>query len=128
VSAEVAIPQWGPVVERPVGPRIDSAPRGSAPVAGQAWVPEPTGSTGTLPWGDVAPDDELDDSALDDTEGAEERSYSLLHWVVLLFLALVLGALIYLLMNQATGGPGSPSSAGALLGTPLIHAVALRSS
>ncbi|HUX71273.1 MAG TPA: hypothetical protein VMV41_12225 [Cellulomonadaceae bacterium] len=123
VSAEVPIPQWGPVIERPRVPGNDSAPRGTAPVAGQAWVPEPTGPNGAMPWGDVVPDDAVDAPEVDD-----ERSYSLLHWVVLLFVALVLGALIYLLMNQATGGPGSQSSASALLGTSLIHEVALRSS
>ncbi len=123
MSAEVPVPQWGPVIERPAAPRIASTPHGSAPVAGQAWVPEPTNPSGVSAWEDVAPDGDVDDSELDD-----ERSYSLLHWVVLLFVALVLGALIYLLMNQATGGPGSSSSAGAMVGTSLSHEVALRSS
>jgi hypothetical protein len=123
VSAEVPVPQWGPVIERPAAPRIDAAPRGSAPIAGKAWVPEPTNPSGASAWEDVAPDD-----GVDDPDGDDERSYSLLHWVVLLFVALVLGALIYLLMNQATGGAGSQSSAGAHVGTSLIHEVALRSS
>ena len=115
------MPQWGPVIERPLVPRIDSAPRGSAPEAVQAWTPEQ--AAGGAPWEDMAAGDEVDDPEVDD-----ERSYSLLHWVVLLFVALVLGALIYLLVNQANGGSGAQSSASALLSTTLIHEVALRSS
>ena len=115
------MPQWGPVIERPLVPRIDPAPRGSAPEAVQSWIPEQ--AAGGVPWEDVAAGDEVVDPEVDD-----ERSYSLLHWVVLLFVALVLGALIYLLVNQANGGSGSQSSASALLSTTLIHEVALRSS
>jgi hypothetical protein len=120
-SAEVPIPQWGPVSAGPVAAR-DPHPRVATPAAGQAWTPEAAQPAGDVTWGGITADD------AEDVEPEEERSYSLLHWLVLLFLALVLGALIYLLVNQATGGPGGQSSASALLGTSLSHEVLFRSS
>ncbi|MCR6494039.1 hypothetical protein [Cellulomonas sp. P24] len=119
--AEVPIPQWGPVSAGPVAPQ-DPHPRGATPAAGLAWTPDAVQPAGDVAWGGITADD------AEDVEPEEERSYSLLHWLVLLFLALVLGALIYLLVNQATGGPGGQSSASALLGTSLSHEVLFRSS
>jgi len=119
---EVPIPQWGPVSAGPVTTQ-DPHPRAAAPAAaGQAWTPEAAQPAGDVAWGGITADD------VEDAEPEEERSYSLLHWLVLLVLALVLGALIYLLVNQATGGPGAQSSASALLGTSLSHEVLFRSS
>lgn len=119
--AEVPIPQWGPVSAGPVAPQ-DPHPRGATPTVGQAWTPDAARPAGEVAWGGITAED------AEDAEPEEGRSYSLLHWLVLLFLALVLGALIYLLVNQATGGPGGQSSASALLGTSLSHEVLFRSS
>lgn len=107
---EIPVPRWSAI------PGTDAAAGGASPAAAGGFgvtglgatsrpapvaEPEPPSGFGVA-WSDLEPaSDEDDDDEDDEPLG---RSYSAMHMVVLLLVALVLGALIFLLMDQASGG------------------------
>lgn len=106
---EIPVPRWSAI------PGTDAAAGGASPAAAGGFgvtglgatsrpapvaEPEPPSGFGVA-WSDLEPASDEDDDEDDEPLG---RSYSAMHMVVLLLVALVLGALIFLLMDQASGG------------------------